>query len=263
MARLFISLAALAVLAPLASAGISFTEPAAGAKLTAGTALTAKWEEGGDGPSISDLQTFQLFLMAGGNEATEQIQVAVITTQGSFATGNTASGLVQAGVGGKTDKPAYFLKMVAVAKAGGQLTTYSDRFVYTGMTGVFPANVETALADISGTTGPQTVDETAKDNAAAPNPAGGDYDVEYTMQTGPTRYAPMQPIPPTRITATNTKPLYPTSSVVIATTRLPIPRIQTTLTQSQTFSVQSRENTVAPASHPTDDMAKFLNRWKD
>ncbi|KAF2846989.1 beta-1,6-glucan boisynthesis protein-like protein [Plenodomus tracheiphilus IPT5] len=265
MARFFISLAALAALAPLAIAGISFTEPAAGAKLTAGSALSAKWEEGGDGPALADLLSYQLFLIAGGNDPSEQIQVAVITTQGTFATGSTASGMVPAGAGGKTDKPAYlhsFLKMVAVAKAGGQLTTYSDRFVYTGMTGVFPAAVQSALPDISGTAGPKTVDETGKNNAV-PDPAGGQYDMEYTMQTGLTRYAPMQPIPPTRITATNTKPLYPSSNVVIATTNLPIPKVQTTLTQSQTFSVESRENTVAPAPNPTDDMAKFLNRWKD
>lgn len=133
--------------------------------------------------------------------------------------------------------------MVAVAKAGGQLTTYSDRFSYSGMTGAFPANVQTALADISGTDGPTPKDQTGNNNAAK-DPAGGDYDVEYTMQTGLTRYAPMQPIPPKTITATNTKPLYPTSSVVIATTLLPIPSIVTTLTQSQTFSVQSRANTV-------------------
>ncbi|KAI8931237.1 hypothetical protein NX059_011585 [Plenodomus lindquistii] len=263
MARLLISLAALAALAPLATAGVSFTSPAAGAKLTGGTSLIAKWEEGGDGPKLADLQTYQVFLMAGGNDATSQIQLGAITTMGTFATGNTASGLVQAGWGANSPKPAYFLKMVAVAKAGGQLTTYSDRFVInSGMTGAFPANVQKALADISDTTPPKTVDETGKDNAA-PDAAAGDYDVEYTMQTGPTRYAPMQPIPPTSITATNTKPLHPTSSVRIATTMLPIPSIQTTLTQSQTFSVESRENTVAPAPMPTDDMAKFLNRWKD
>jgi hypothetical protein len=59
-----------------------------------------------------------------------------------------------------------------------------------------------------------------------------------------TRYAPMIPQPPTKITATNTKPLYPTSSVQIAKSHLPIPKVQTTITQSQTFSVSSRENTV-------------------
>jgi hypothetical protein len=141
-----------------------------------------------------------------------------------------------------------FLKMVAVGKTGGQLITYSDRFIYSGMTGAFPANVKSALPDISGTDGPATVD-----NVVDPaNPAAGtaavpdasEYDVEYTMQTGPTRYAPMQPVPPKTVTAKNTKPLYPTSSVVIAKTKLPIPSIQTTITQSQTFSVSSVENTV-------------------
>lgn len=172
--------------------------------------------------------------------------------------------------------------MVAVAKTGGQLITYSNRFGYSGMTGVFAANVKSALKSISGTDGPATVDSTT-DAVAGAAPADGTYDVAYTMQTGLTRYAPMQPIPPKTITAKNTKPLYPTSSVSIATTILPIPKIQTTLTQSQTFSVSSRANTVrslvwlprhilnavltclqvAAAAQPSDDMAKFLNRWKD
>jgi hypothetical protein len=136
--------------------------------------------------------------------------------------------------------------MMAVGKTGGILTTYSDRFSYSGMVkGVFSAEIKPDLANIKGTDGPATVDQTVK--AGAPNPADpavGDYGVAYTMQTGLTRYAPMQPVPPTKVTAKNPKPMYPTSSVVIAKTRLPIPTQQTTLTQSQTFSVQSRANTV-------------------
>lgn len=169
--------------------------------------------------------------------------------------------------------------MVAVGKTGGELTTYSDRFSYSGMTGAWGADVKTALSKLDGTDGPATKDTTT-DAAGGAAGADGGYDVEYTMQTGPTRYAPMQPVPPTKVTAKNTKPLYPTSSVKIATTFLPIPSIQTTITQSQTFSVSSVENTVscshdldcrrftnfhkvAAAPHPTDDMQKFLNRWKD
>ena len=114
------------------------------------------------------------------------------------------------------------------------------------MSGAFPATIKTGLAGISGTSGPDTEDNTVDpDKPGAADPAAGDYDVEYTMQTGLTRYAPMQPVPPTKITAKNTKPLYPTSSVEIATTRLPIPKVQTTLTQSQTYSVSSMENTVS------------------
>ena len=115
--------------------------------------------------------------------------------------------------------------------------------------GVFPDSIKTGLAGISGTAGPPTEDNTG--NAANPGaaPAAGDFNLAYTMQTGLTRYAPMQPIPPTKITAKNTKPLFPTSSVSIATTRLPIPKIQTTITQSQTYSVSSRENTVGHSHH--------------
>lgn len=134
--------------------------------------------------------------------------------------------------------------MVAVGKTGGVLTTYSDRFSYSGMTGTWSDAVQKGLDDLDGTDGPATVDATT-DAAGGGAGAEGDYGVEYTMQTGPTRYAPMQPVPPTKVTAKNTKPLYPTSSVSIATTFLPIPSIQTTITQSQTYSVSSVENTVS------------------
>jgi hypothetical protein len=138
--------------------------------------------------------------------------------------------------------------MEAAGKNGGIYTTYSDRFSYSGMTGAFDPIIVAGLKDIDGTTGPATVNALAKAGADPNNPAAaapdGAYDVEYTMQTGLTRYAPMIPQPPTKITATNTKPLYPTSSVQIAKSHLPIPKVQTTVTQSQTFSVSSRENTV-------------------
>jgi hypothetical protein len=138
--------------------------------------------------------------------------------------------------------------MTAVGKTGGQLVTYSDRFSFTGMTGknILSDAIKAAVTDIDTTTGPPTVDTTTDGtNPAEPDPVDGDvYQVDYVMQTGLTRYAPMQPVPPTKIIATNTKPLYPTSSVKIAKTKLPIPSQLTTLTQSQTFSVKSMENTV-------------------
>lgn len=144
-----------------------------------------------------------------------------------------------------------FLKMQAVGRTGGQLVTYSNRFSYSGMKGAFSDIVKKGVSDISGTTGPKGTDTTVKPGAANPAaPADGDYDVEYTMQTGLTRFAPMQPVPSKKITATgNPPPLYPTSNVVIAKTRLPIPSVQTTITQSQTYSVSSRVNTVRVA-HP-------------
>jgi hypothetical protein len=68
MARLVLPLAALAALLPVAFAGVEFTKPAAGATLTAGTAIQVEWKESTDGPALADLQSYTLFLMAGGND---------------------------------------------------------------------------------------------------------------------------------------------------------------------------------------------------
>ncbi|KAK4904620.1 hypothetical protein LTR28_000919 [Elasticomyces elasticus] len=133
------------------------------------------------------------------------------------------------------------------------------------MTGVFSAKVQTALVQLGTgvTAGPATENNVGNNAAGAAGPDAGAFTIPYTLQTGLTRYAPMQPVPPTKITAKTPTPLYPTSAYVIATTWLPIPTILKTVTASQTFSVKSMENTAAPAAMPSNDMAKFLARWKD
>jgi len=143
-----------------------------------------------------------------------------------------------------------FLGMISTATAGGTVTNYSNRFTLTGMTGVFAAAVTTGLTSVSGTTGPDTVNNVA--NAVTTAVAGttvatgtdGLWATPYNEQEGLTRYAPMQPIPGTKITATNTSPLWPTSSVVLASTFLPIASQLTTITQSGTYSASSHANTV-------------------
>ncbi len=135
---------------------------------------------------------------------------------------------------------------MSTATAGGTVTNFSNRFTLTGMTGTFSAAVTAALKDVVGTTGPDRINQVA---AAAPAAgagaaAAGAWGTPYNEQEGLTRYAPMQPVPGTKITATNTAPLWPTSSVVLASTFLPVPSIVTTLTQAGTFSVSSHANTV-------------------
>lgn len=138
-----------------------------------------------------------------------------------------------------------YVKIVATGAKGGTYTVFSDRFSYSGMTASFSSAFTAAMKDVTGTSGPSAVDTTVKDAADASSVADDAFDVEYTMQTGATRYAPMQPVPLTKITAKNPKPQYPTSSVKIANKPLPIPTIATTITQSQTHKVSSIENTVS------------------
>jgi hypothetical protein len=128
--------------------------------------------------------------------------------------------------------------MISVA-SGGTITTFSDRFTITGMTGTTdPAFITAATA--AGNTVPATVDQIAND-AGAGAAAGA---------ANLMRYAPMQSVPPTKITKKDTKPLYPTSAYKIATAFLPTPSPTKTQTASQTFSADSMENTVRCTTKP-------------
>ena len=90
----------------------------------------------------------------------------------------------------------------------------------------------------------------AQDGSAPGGAAGGKGDgQDYAMQSGPTRYAPMQAAPPSSITATNTKPLYPTSGFQIAATYLPIPEAKITVTASRTATHETKENDVRSPVH--------------
>lgn len=170
--------------------------------------------------------------------------------------------------------------MISVATTGGTVTNFSPRFSLSGMTGTFPANVQTGAKGVSGTAGPASVNQVAGAGGAVP--AGGvaaSYALPFTEQTGPIRYAPMQKYPPTKITAKTKTPLYPTSPLTIATTYLPILKGVTTQTGVITWSFSQYENTVclmktrgmyhankrqvAAAPAPSDPMQKFLNRWRD
>jgi len=147
----------------------------------------------------------------------------------------------------RTDSnPRSYIKMMSVATQGGLVTTFSDRFTLTGMTGsTLPTYVTAATA--AGDTVPAMVDGTANDAAANPaagEAANGNSGIPFASQTGLMRYAPMQSVPPTKITKKDTKPLYPTSKVSIATAFLPTPSATKTQTASQTFSADSMENTV-------------------
>ena len=133
--------------------------------------------------------------------------------------------------------------------ATGTVTVYSNRFSISGMTGTFAATYT-----ITGTAGPATVNNVAdtavtSSSSSSSSSSGttddGVYGTPFQSQTGLTRYAPMGLMPGTTITATNTEPQYPTSSVALATTYLSSATIDTTLTQAQTASFTSHANTVS------------------
>lgn len=73
------------------------------------------------------------------------------------------------------------------------------------------------------------------------------FTIPYQDQlTGLTKYAPMAKQPASTIHAGNPTPQFPTSAYIVATTYLAEPTVQTTITESQIFSVSSIENPVSP-----------------
>lgn len=267
----------LAGVIPYIFADVKFITPEAGATIEAGSTLTIEWEESDESPPLDALLSYQLFLCAGGNEDGSyvcsscpaplchvltncQIPLKTLVPTGSFSDGNTASATVEVGLGESIEN-AYFLKIISAAQ-GGSVINYSPRFSFSGMTGTFPPDVTTGLETVDGTDGPATENNIESNQRGAQNAAGadGDYDVTYTMQTGVIRYAPMPGLPPTKITAQNPKPLYPTSAVQFAAEALPTPSQKTTMTQSVTYSVVSKENTVSCPARSTRNHSLILSR---
>ncbi|KIW05872.1 uncharacterized protein PV09_03072 [Verruconis gallopava] len=261
----FLCLFSVPLFAGFAIADVKFTSPAAGSSHAGGGSLQVTWEDSGTAPALSDLTTYQLFLCAGGNDASSIVQLASLVADGTFAvTGNSAEAFVDASIGASTPENAYFLKMISVAATGGTVINYSSRFSLTGMTGSFPASVITAMSTVSGTNGPDTENNVGQAATTAATGAQGSFAIPFAEQTGPFRYASMQQVPPTKITKQTKTPINPTSPYTLATTFLPPQTsIQSTVTESVTWSFSQMENTVAAASGPSGDMQKFLNRWKD
>ena len=65
-------------------ADVLFTSPSPGSVLDANRAISISWVESGFSPPISDLTSFQLFLCAGGNDASSIVQLVTVSTAGSF-----------------------------------------------------------------------------------------------------------------------------------------------------------------------------------
>ena len=95
-------LALLLLALPFAIAEPKFVSPVAGATISAG-AITIAWEDGGNAPSISDLNSYQLLLFTGSN--TKPFQLADLK-DGSFSGSNPISVTISSSVGGPFPKNA-------------------------------------------------------------------------------------------------------------------------------------------------------------
>jgi len=156
---------------------------------------------------------------------------------------SSSIGAATIGTAGPSDPSAYYLRLTTTT---GQ-KVFSTRFSLTGMSGAwgspaaqqgYTAGHAAAPANVAGN------NAAAAGGGAAGAPAATGNVPAWSLQTGLTKFAPMQMKPRTAITQTNTAPLYPPSAWSVATTNLPLPRQTLTVTANFVDSVSSRENTV-------------------
>ncbi|EER24023.1 hypothetical protein D8B26_002192 [Coccidioides posadasii str. Silveira] len=240
---------------------VQFARPTAGAVTYGGKPLHVEWKYS-EGPETQlESKQYNLYLCAGGNDIDTYEPLMPLVEQGLLQEMNSFSAVVDPKLGGESPN-AYFLQF-SVEASNGTISFYSHRFTISGMTGAFPPHIAAALKAISGTTtGPRTFNNLHKRQVGAV-PPGAQADLPYNEQTGPTRYAPVPKPPPTKITLKSAAPLFPTSEYKIATTKLPVAKVMTTISRPPVETVKQIENTAAAADHEDDEMQRFLKRWQD
>ncbi|KAK6543753.1 hypothetical protein TWF694_000486 [Orbilia ellipsospora] len=234
---------------------VIFSNPVAGKTFTGGSAIPVAWADDGNTPVSTSANTFSIDLCTGSNANVFRLLTLVATDTFGVAAGSLTP-VIPSTIGASGD--VYFLRMEWISTAG-TVVNWSDRFGLTGMTGVFTADMTAANA-VGDVDRPPAIHPFVPPD---PNLHGSDFAIPYAQQTGPIKYAPMQPRPGTVITAKNMKPLNPTSAYTIFTTKGGPPNVQTTITQAATYQLTTVINEAAPAPMPDDAMQRFLNRWKD
>lgn len=136
-------------------ADVELVTPASGATL-AGGAMTLTWQDDGTLPALVAIAAADIVLCTGTNAAVQTLY----TIAGGVPLGTETSLAVTIpitiGASGQ-----YFIKFLSTTADGYVVTTYSDRFILTGMTGSVVANTGLAVTGPAGTTPAAALTETA------------------------------------------------------------------------------------------------------
>lgn len=143
----------------------------------------------------------------------------------------------------------YYFQVYAAYAQQGYSIHYTDRIQLKGMSG--PSSIKATATGAS--PGPQVSIAGVEGAGAAVNSKS--FSITYTLQTGRTRYAPMQMQPGSTITHTAYSRRYPTSAVTYYSTRAKSPVVYSTITPGWSYSRKSHTNLATAHSVETDHYA--------
>ncbi|KAH3669435.1 hypothetical protein OGAPHI_001556 [Ogataea philodendri] len=204
------------------------------------------FDDDGTSPDISTALSFTITLVTGPNTDITARSTLAESISLSDLTDNKYKVTVDADVGASG---SYYIQIYASFGSSSYTIHYTPRFQLKGMTGSLAA---------SGSGDPPA----AQTAGVSESVDSKSFTVPYTLQTGKTRYAPMQLQPGSTITATSWSRRFPTSAVTYFTTIAGTPSVYSTKTPGWSYTMSSLVNYATPAPFPSEVSCvnKLVNR---
>ncbi|RKP28468.1 cell wall synthesis KRE9KNH1 [Metschnikowia bicuspidata] len=232
-----------------ALADVSISQPIAGVSFSGlgGTvSFKVSWiddtDNSDDTLSLSKVSKYLIVLCSGSNSNIKPVKT-LSDSVASSARSYDASLL-------STDVPNgnYFVQVYAQF-ANGYTIHYTPRFSLTGMSGqTATLTFAASLLTVAGEDGP---DAQLQVGGTPVSINSASFTVPYDLQTGRTKYAPMQIQPGTVVTHTMYSTRYYTSAYTPFTSLSPSPNVYSTITPGWSYAVTSLFNSAAIAEYPT------------
>lgn len=239
-----------------AVADVTIYSPAKGKSYKAsGGSVTVplKWIDDGNYPPLKKIQYYTFALCYGPNSDVSNVhyiakQISpddITVTKGTEGNLYSYDSIIPAATVGNGQ---FYIQVYAVVKGEGDTIHYTPRFSLSGMTG--PVSTYT----YSDTTQPNAITEIYTGPATTVATIdSASFSVTYTLQTGKTRFAPMQMQPGSKITAKSWKRKFATSKVTYYSTfRKSLDQLST-ITPGRSYIVTSDINYATPAPMPSEN----------
>lgn len=233
----------ISLIASFALADISISSPGAG-KTFSGTSGVAtvdvEWIDDGSDPSLSKFDTYTFKLCTGPNT-----NIKCFATLAEESKADITDKSYTAAIQAAACADGLFYIQVTAVTGDGYTIHYTNRFTLEGMTGAQQASGKGASPDaVNSATGDAGATTALTINSKS-------FSITYTLQTGKTRFAPMQMQPGSKVTATTWSRRFPTSAVTYYTTKLKTPVVLSTITPGWSYTVESLINYATPALDPS------------
>lgn len=203
-------------------------------------AIPITWEDDDNSPTSDEIKYYTFKLCTGANNDIQGLQTILNISPDSI-NDNSYTPTFKSNVG---KDGLYYVQIYLTYKNGGYAIRYTNRISLEGMTGtIVPSGTGAQPGDVT---------DDGSDSQINQQLISKSFTVPYTLQTGKTRYAPMQMQPGSSVTAKTWSRKFPSSSVTYYSTFGNAPNVLSTVTPGWSYTMSSLINYATPAPFPNE-----------